>query len=299
MDQRQRTLLSLLSLRGLALGDAFGQRFFIAPAMAQSMIEQRALPGQPVWEWTDDTEMASAIVDVLLEHGEIDPGTLAHEFARRYGEDRTRGYGGGAHEILEKVLHGEPWDEVAGSVFGGQGSYGNGGAMRSGPIGAWFADDLDAVVEQASRSAAPTHTHSNGRDGAVAIALGAAWAVRSARGDDVDVFDLVLAHLEPGDVRLNVEDAKCLDPASDVAEAVHALGNGSRVTAHDTVGFALWCVNRHCDDYEEAMWTTVSGLGDRDTTCAIVGAITALRVGEAGLPSVWLEHLEPLSLRQL
>lgn len=42
------------------------------------------------------------------------------------------------------------------------------------------------------------------------------------------------------------------------------------------------------------MWATVSGLGDRDTTCAIVGGIVALRVGLAGLPSEWLSHREPL-----
>jgi ADP-ribosylglycohydrolase len=46
-------------------------------------------------------------------------------------------------------------------------------------------------------------------------------------------------------------------------------------------------------DFEEAMWTTVAGLGDRDTTCAIVGGIVALRVGEAGLPS-WQGRREPL-----
>lgn len=33
------------------------------------------------------------------------------------------------------------------------------------------------------------------------------------------------------------------------------------------------------------MWTTVAGLGDRDTNCAILGGIVALRVGDAGLPS--------------
>lgn len=67
------------------------------------------------------------------------------------------------------------------------------------------------------------------------------------------------------------------------------------VVAQDTVPFALWCAARHLDDLEEAMWTTVSGLGDRDTTCAIAGGIVALAVGEDGLPSTWRQCRESLS----
>jgi ADP-ribosylglycohydrolase len=56
----------------------------------------------------------------------------------------------------------------------------------------------------------------------------------------------------------------------------------------------LWCAARHIDNFEEALWNTVSGLGDRDTTCAIVGGIVALAVGHAGIPSAFVEAREPL-----
>jgi hypothetical protein len=39
----------------------------------------------------------------------------------------------------------------------------------------------------------------------------------------------------------------------------------------------------------------VSALGDRDTTCAIVGGIVALKVGYAGLPLDWRSARESLS----
>jgi hypothetical protein len=42
------------------------------------------------------------------------------------------------------------------------------------------------------------------------------------------------------------------------------------------------------------MWTTVTGLGDRDTTCAIAGGVVAMAVGRAGLPASWLAAREPL-----
>jgi ADP-ribosylglycohydrolase len=79
-----------------------------------------------------------------------------------------------------------------------------------------------------------------------------------------------------------------------VGKAVAALGNGSRVISSDTVPFALWCAAHHLDDFQEALWTTVSGLGDRDTTCAIVGGIVAARTGYDGIPASFVSAREPL-----
>jgi ADP-ribosylglycohydrolase len=67
-----------------------------------------------------------------------------------------------------------------------------------------------------------------------------------------------------------------------------------KVSAQDTVPFCLWCAAKHLDNYEEALWATVSGLGDRDTTCAIVGGIVACYTGAEGIPSNWLAAREPL-----
>ena len=71
------------------------------------------------------------------------------------------------------------------------------------------------------------------------------------------------------------------------------LGSGGRVSAQDTVPFTLWCASLHPDDYEAALWTTVAGFGDRDTTCAIVGGIVA---AGAGVSSAWLAAREPLPM---
>ncbi len=46
------------------------------------------------------------------------------------------------------------------------------------------------------------------------------------------------------------------------------------------------------DDFEEALWWTAKGMGDCDTTCAIVGGIVALSAQE--IPAAWLEHREAL-----
>ena len=43
-----------------------------------------------------------------------------------------------------------------------------------------------------------------------------------------------------------------------------------------------------------ALSSSVSGLGDRDTTCAIVGGIVASYTGVEGIPQEWLESRERL-----
>src|SRR5437660_11298938 len=88
-----------------------------------------------------------------------------------------------------------------------------------------------------------------------------------------------------------------LAPDLSVETAVASLGNGSAVTAPDTVPFALWCAARHLSSYEEALWITVSGLGDRDTTCAIVGGIVVMYAGIESIPKQWLESREPTPLQ--
>lgn len=289
-DPADRLERARLSLEGLSLGDAFGERFFCLDP--ERFIDTRALPGAP-WRWTDDTAMAISIVDVLSSAGAVDQDALAAAYARRYAAEPWRGYGGTAHKILQRIGAGEVWVDVASEVFGGTGSMGNGAAMRVGPLGAYFADDLEAVVEQARASAEPTHMHPEGKAGAIAIALTAAWAARRRAGIGEDLYELVLSRTPASVTREGVASAAQLGACS-VRHAVAAVGNGSNIIAPDTVGFCVWCVSRWPDDYVEAMWNTVSGLGDRDTTCAIVGGVVAQSVGRAGLPAPWLGMREPL-----
>ncbi|MEZ4266554.1 MAG: ADP-ribosylglycohydrolase family protein [Myxococcota bacterium] len=289
-EQRRRNARK--SLAGLSVGDAFGERFFTHPGVAIQLIASRAVPAPP-WGYTDDTVMAQSIVDVLVQRSRIDRDLLAELFGARYVLDPRRGYGGTAHEILNRIALGEPWREVACSVFGGRGSMGNGGAMRAAPIGAYFADDPRAATDAARHSAEVTHAHPEGQAGAIAVAIAAAWAASDGQ-DARDLFETVLAHTPAGTTRAGIECAARLSLDVEPAVAGAKLGNGSQVIAEDTVPFCIWLVARHLGQFEEAMWATVSALGDRDTTCAIVGGIVALEPG-ATIPPEWLAAREPLA----
>lgn len=281
------------SLQGLSVGDAFGERFFTNPRVVDLMVAERAMPARP-WSYTDDTVMAISVVDVLQDCDGIDRDRLADFFATRYQLDTARGYGATAHEVLSRIVAGEHWRDVSPSVFKGQGSKGNGGAMRAAPVGAYFADDLRFVVQAARESAEVTHAHPDGQAGAIAIAVAAAWV--AAGGDRPDELFKVVLELTPvGPTRAGLEKAARLPRELDVPSAVSILGNGTQVISEDTVPFALWSAARHLTNFEEAMWSTVAGFGDRDTTCAIVGGIIALHPA-VKIPTDWLEARESLTV---
>lgn len=286
-----------LSLEGLSVGDAFGQMFFGKPDVMLAMIERRALPAPP-WQITDDSIMGIGVVETLRAKEEIDQDYLAERFAVNYMRNMGRGYGTMARYVLAEIVAGADWRLVAPSVFGGAGSYGNGGAMRVAPVGAFFAEDLDEVCRNARRSAEVTHSHAEGQAGAIAVAAAAAWAWNSREKKESELGGAMLravsALTPPGETRAGIEAAASLPFSDSVDAAVALLGNGSRVASQDTVPFALWCAARHFDNFEDAMWATVSGLGDRDTTCAIVGGILALRGGAQGIPTEWRKSRESL-----
>jgi len=167
--------------------------------------------------------------------------------------------------------------------------------MRSAPIGAYFADDLDAVVEQATRSAAPTHAHGDGIAGAVAVAVAAA-AVFAGERDPRALLEAVVARTPAGPTRANLARAIPMLRAEPVSVATE-LGNGSNVTSSDTIPFAVWCAATHLADYPGALWACAEVGGDIDTTCAIAGGIVVGAVGLAGIPADWRSSREPLPAR--
>jgi ADP-ribosylglycohydrolase len=284
-----------LSLEGLSVGDAFGETFFAHRAEVLEMARVRRPPPRP-WRWTDDTAMAISIVEELAIPGAIDQARLAARFAAHYLLEPWRGYGGGAHRLLGRLAQGDAWESVSRGMFGGTGSYGNGSAMRVAPVGAFFADDLDAVVAQAARSAEVTHAHPEGRAGAIAAAVAAAlaWRTRTDPWDGPAFLAAVIERTPASETRRGIESAAALPGGNTPEEAAAALGSGQQVSAQDTVPFALWCVVQDPDDFEGTLWTAARGLGDVDTTCAIVGGITVLRKGAGAIPAAWLRARESL-----
>jgi ADP-ribosylglycohydrolase len=283
---------ALLSLNGLSVGDALGETCF---SLLRTRFD-RQLPPAP-WRWTDDTEMALSIVAVLKQHGRIEQDALATNFAEHFHQ--SRGYGRAMSFLLLPALRsGRPWRTAAPELFAGEGSLGNGAAMRVAPVGGYFANDLQRAAAEAVRSAEVTHAHPEALAGAIAVTIAAAlaWQWRGREIAPRELLKEVLPFVPDSEVRDGLERAMGLCPYVSLLEAVTVLGCGERVTCIDTVPFCLWNAARFFDDYPEALWSTVKAGGDIDTNAAIVGGIVALSACDRPLPTTWMERREPWSV---
>ena len=235
--------------------------------------------------------MACSVYLTLAVHHTIDQDALATSFARRH--DFDRGYGPATGRLLRLVRNGADWRALAAALFDGNGSWGNGAAMRVAPLGAFFADDPAEAARQAALSATVTHTHPEAVAGAIAVAVAAAHAA-SGPLPPGPFIDRILEHVPPGKVHDGIREARRMLTVTDPETAAYFLGNGRTVAAHDTVPFTIWAAARHRTSYEQAIWATAAAGGDVDTTCAIVGGITAAGLTPSQLPDAWRRATEPL-----
>jgi len=295
MNKEERIKLAKKSLKGLSIGDAFGDSFFGETRFVLQQIESRIMPTTK-WEFTDDTVMAIAVFEELELRGKIDQNTLAKRFAENHNKDVNRGYGATARRILREIGEGGDWQEISKNVFEGMGSMGNGASMRVSPIGAYYFDDLNMVKEQCVKSAEITHNNIEGICGAIAVGIGTALATRSKieneRISSKDFLEQVLDKLPESDTKSKIGKSLQIPYSYHIETVKSILGNGSKILAQDTVPYSLWCVSNNLENFEESLWKGVSILGDRDTICAIVGGISVMSSKEANIPENWINWVE-------
>jgi poly(ADP-ribose) glycohydrolase ARH3 len=271
------------ALLGTFVGDALGMPFEgAAPAEIPGRLEMlEARLGRGTY--TDDTQMAIVLAESLLDRGCIDPQALGLAFADAH--DPRRGYGSGTTRVLRLVRSGVHPHEAAGSAFGGEGSQGNGAAMRIAPVAVRYADDAAALAKAARASARVTHAHPLAIDAAVAQAAAVAAALKGE-----PPLDAALAAATTPELKGRLTKAtRLLDAGLRPPEAAAALGNSS--TCPESVPVAIYSAAAH-ESVEAAISFAVRCGGDTDTIGAMAGAIAAARTGASAIPSRWLEALE-------
>lgn len=281
------------ALNGTRIGDAFGQAFFVDADQFNRLVSNRELPAERPLHYTDDTAMSLVTYEHLCRFGEIDQDAFARELALEYQSDPMRAYGPSVQSLLRDIAGEGDWRMLSQNMFEGQGSYGNGAAMRSAVIGAWFAHDADLAVAQAALGAEVTHNHPDGIAGAKAVAAAAVWMSRSRTAEPIGSSLLAFAAEAAGDTdtgsRLRIADGK---PEMSLRLAVDVLGNGTDLSSRDTVPLALWIANQLSDTLMAGWWRLVEAKGDRDTTCAIFGGVVGISGGTSRLPADLLDAVE-------
>lgn len=199
------------------------------------------------------------------------------------------------HQYFRAIKNRDSWKAISYSKFEGQGSMGNGGAMRASVIGAYFYDDLDQLKLNATLSCEVTHANKEAIEGTKAIALAAAFAIqenlRLIKLSQQDFIQKIQDELDDSDMKSKLNKALYLDGNPSIELLVKTLGNGINMTAQDTVPIVVWMLSRYRNNFEECLWNTVSALGDRDTTCAMAAGISILCCDGHSVPD-WTKNVE-------
>ncbi len=284
------------SLLGKAVGDILGSGIegFPHEAIARRFGEVKDfLPtGRGFGCYTDDTEMALALAQSIVECKGVDAAHCAQSYAEFF--HAWRGYGGGAHVVLNALKQGADYRETGTMVFP-EGSYGNGGAMRIAPVGLVYHksndETLKKVVFEAVRC---THVHPEGVDGALVQAKAVALLTNIENPTDFDpaafletlkqisTFEMMQAKI------LYLQEV--LKKDIDDNAAIAHLGNGIR--ASEAVACALLATIRYHAVPEDAVIKGVNSGGDTDTIGALTGAQIGALHGKDWIPARWLDNME-------
>jgi len=273
---------------GSAVGDALGCSFK-GIWQRELKIEDFCFSGR----WTDDTHMMIGVAESLIENRGLNADHLMKTFIRNWEAEPWRGYGPGPPRIFRLVKSGVSWREAARGLYGGQGSFGNGAAMRVAPVGLfYYDDDVEVLREMAYRSAEVTHTHELGKEGAAVQAYAVALAVKAEREsfDPVEFLREIADFARNRVYREKLERAIFMLDEDDRKRVVRGLGN--TVEGFNSVPTAIYCFAKNYQSYVGAVFYAVSLGGDTDTIGAMTGAIAGAYHGVDGIPRAWMEKLE-------
>jgi poly(ADP-ribose) glycohydrolase ARH3 len=296
LSSQTENRVTLAKARGLLLaaaaGDALGAAFEGWSSVDGDALMARERATDPL-RFTDDTVQALVVVRHVAErHGDVDREALAKELAQAWAEEPERGYGSGARQVLEQLNAGIPWSRATRAGFPG-GSFGNGAAMRAAPL-ALVATSAEHAAQLGRETAAVTHAHPHGQEGAAVQACAAYLALHSDparpldRGPFLDGIIPVLRSTE-WDTRVDHVRALLARNASP-SFAADELGNGA--SALQAVPAALHAFLQDPDHPGDVVRYAIRAGGDTDTTASMAGALAGARTGTHGLPANWLARLE-------
>ena len=279
------------AMLGSAIGDALGELAFRYSDKRQLLMASERLE---TIGYTDDTAMALALAESLVAIGDVESQQLGDTFRGHYEREPWRGYGPGPPTIFTHVATtGLSYEKAARTLYDGEGSLGNGAAMRVAPVGLMFFDSA-VLYEKVEVSARVTHTHPLGIDGAAvqarAIALALTWRSGKALPTGAFVQDLI-AFARTTLMTSKLEKVLRLIEA-DVTPEMAVATLGLSVAVHESMPFSLYCFLRYPERYEDCLLCAILNGGDRDTMGAMAGAISGAYLGAAAIPESWQRKLE-------
>jgi ADP-ribosyl-[dinitrogen reductase] hydrolase len=322
-------------LLGLAVGDALG-----APLEGLSPQQIRAhygrvrnyVDGVAAWKrkpyrwrmhglYSDDTQQALALCDVLLDHQAVDQERLADLYLgllipKGSFVGAHRGIGRSFRQVLAALERGVP------AHLTGQPGAGIGASMRIAPVALYLWDDPRLMFDSVMAASLMTHLDVRSLTGALAVS----HTIRRILADEDREPSLLLRVASDlvkeekqiaarySDVVLNLErygrslaqSIAHVEAALDAPRACALAALVEQANRHGaeppckrpTMGFPPACIPTclylllSTGSFEEAVTEVINLGGDTDTAGAILGAMAGAYYGLNAIPARWLEGLQ-------
>ena len=251
---------------------------------------------------SDDTEQTCIVLQSLLTaknhsqiktDGQYDLNRFRANFAKRLRYwllGLPSGIGLGTLRSILKLWCGIP------PTRSGANSAGNGSAMRSAVLGVIFSEHPKKLLEFTETSSKITHADVRATEGAIAIAVAAAYACQNTKAQfqEQECLTQILSHIKNEELKTQLQKiAPALKQKMSCVEFADSLGLAKGVSGYvcHTVPVALFCWLKHRNDFRKAVTQTIQLGGDTDTVAAIVGALTGITAGADQIPNEWVSKI--------
>ena len=256
---------------------------------------------------TDDTFGAVAIVEAIVDRGEISLDTfiesninwVTYADALSYGLGRNRGLAGPSTSAAIKMLHNgvSPYETGKRGVT-------NGSAARVPPIGFLYPGDLETTVDAAELSCIPTHNTNVAISATAAVAC--AISVIAAGETAIDaIIEAAKQGAEMGKTRGHIVYSPSVAKRIDLAVQLASSGKdrrqasqdiydlvGSDLAAYEVVPASFGAFVLGQGDPVDTILAAINICGDSDTLGAIAGAMVGALRGFKAFPAEYEETIE-------
>ncbi len=181
-----------------AIGDAYGAGFefkgnhFIKKNNNLTAYFEHGMYAEIKGRYTDDTQMAIAITELLLETEDWNEELVAKKFVSTFHRDKRRGYSNRVYTALDTSKNGiEFINNIDNS------SSGNGSSMRAYPLG--YLKDIEKLLKLCEIQAKVSHNTSEGIQSAKRIAL-AVHYYRYQKNYEMDLIEFINNTLKENEI---------------------------------------------------------------------------------------------------
>jgi ADP-ribosylglycohydrolase len=258
------------------------------------------MPGYPLGQYTDDTQMTLAVCESIINKRGIDGEDIAYRFSSLWRANTIIGEGASCRDAMMNIIaRGANWDEAGAE----EGRAGNGTAMRTSPIGLFDSSDLSALKRDAVTQSIITHKDKRASAGAVAVSAAVYYCVNNKNISPQNFLDFILdaiggiseeftaAVSELKEIIALDEEAAFLKIASYCFEGSEQI-NGITPFVIPTVLAALYHFLKSPSDWTKSVEGALRCGGDTDTTASITGAISGSYNGHKKIPENLVDDLK-------